>query len=405
MKKIFILAATLISYAAFSQNVQDTTKVKTVETVVLEGKKKLIERKPDRLIFNIGNSVAAAGGTALDALKATPNVKINNDAISIVGKSTVLVLIDDKEVYMNGEQLSRYLEGISAENLSKIEVITTPPAKYSAEGNSGIINIVTKKMKVNSWNANVGSSYQRSRRNTWRSNAAFNLQKDKITLQSSIDLGDRRFLRNWNNDLYYPDAHWENRGITDFKNNYYAVKAALDYKVTERLTLGTKFNASLFDTKNSGTPSFSNIYDSAGALQKYISTSSFQRIKSLSKEIVSTLDFDEDYRLTEVKRSALLERSDVVTLVPGDLPTYTGWARPSYTSASLYRVSYAQAKAPIKERWNLTTIICSHANCVDQNSKLKVRTYGPLVIAGRRRAHHETFGALCVTHDARSRAM
>jgi hypothetical protein len=58
-------------------------------------------------------------------------------------------------------------------------------------------------MKVNSWNANVGSSYQRSRRNTWRSNAAFNLQKDKITLQSSIDLGDRRFLRNWNNDLYY----------------------------------------------------------------------------------------------------------------------------------------------------------------------------------------------------------
>ena len=111
-------------------------------------------------------------------------------------------------------------------------------------------------MKVNSWNANVGSSYQRSRRNTWRSNAAFNLQKDKITLQSSIDLGDRRFLRNWNNDLYYPDAHWENRGITDFKNNYYAVKAALDYKVNERLTLGTKFNASLFDTKNNGTPSF-----------------------------------------------------------------------------------------------------------------------------------------------------
>lgn len=71
-------------------------------------KEKLIERKPDRLIFNIGNSVAAAGGTALDALKVTPNVKINNDAISIVGKSTVLVLIDDKEVYMSGEQLSRY---------------------------------------------------------------------------------------------------------------------------------------------------------------------------------------------------------------------------------------------------------------------------------------------------------
>ncbi|WP_454059818.1 outer membrane beta-barrel protein [Elizabethkingia ursingii] len=316
MKKIYILAATLISYAAFSQNVQDTTKVKTVETVVLEGKKKLIERKPDRLIFNIGNSVAAAGGTALDALKATPNVKINNDAISIVGKSTVLVLIDDKEVYMNGEQLSRYLEGISAENLSKIEVITTPPAKYSAEGNSGIINIVTKKMKTNSWNANVGSSYQRSRRNTWRSNAAFNLQKDKITLQSSIDLGDRRFLRNWNNDLYYPDAHWENRGITDFKNNYYAVKAALDYKVTERLTLGTKFNASLFDTKNSGTPSFSNIYDSAGALQKYISTSSFQRIKSQQQ----VYNLYSEYKLDTLGKKITMDLDYVNYNGPGNRP-------------------------------------------------------------------------------------
>ena len=307
MKKIYVLAATLIYSAVFSQTAQDTTKVKTVETVVLEGKKKLIERKPDRLIFNVQNSVAAAGGTALDALKATPNVKINNDVISIVGKSTVLVLIDDKEVYMSGEQLSRYLEGISAENLSKIEVITTPPAKYSAEGNSGIINIVMKKMKVNSWNANVGSSYQRSRRNTWRSNAAFNLQKDKVTLQSSIDFGDRRFLRNWNNDLYYPDAHWENRGITDFKNNYYVAKAALDYKVNEKLTLGTKFSTSLFNTKSSSTPSLSNIYDPAsGALQKYISTSSFQhdktqqqiynlyseyKIDTLGKKISMDLDF------------------------------------------------------------------------------------------------------------------
>ena len=324
MKKIYILAATLISYAAFSQNAQDTTKVKTVEMVTLEGKKKLIERKADRLIFNVENSVAAAGGTALDALKATPSVKIKNDAISIVGKNTVLVLIDDKEVYMNGEQLSRYLEGISAENLSKIEVITTPPAKYSAEGNSGIINIVTKKMKINSWNANVGSSYLRSRRNTWRSNAAFNLQKDKITLQSSIDLGNRRFLRNWNNDLYYPDAHWENRGITDFKSSYYVARVALDYKVNKKLTLGTKFNTSLFDAKNSGTPSFSNIYDPAsGALKRYIYTSSFQRDKT-QRQIYNLYS---EYKIDTLGKKISMDLDFVNYKSPGNRPfsytTYT----------------------------------------------------------------------------------
>jgi len=58
-----------------------------------------------------------------------------------------MVLIDDKPTYMSQTALINYLESISASDISKIEVITTPPAKYEAEGNSGIINIVKKNKK------------------------------------------------------------------------------------------------------------------------------------------------------------------------------------------------------------------------------------------------------------------
>lgn len=78
-----------------------------------------------------------------------------------------MVLIDDKPTYMSQTDLINYLESMSgASDISKIKAIKTPPVKYETEGNSGIINIVTKKIKNNSWNSTVGTSYTRSKRNT-----------------------------------------------------------------------------------------------------------------------------------------------------------------------------------------------------------------------------------------------
>lgn len=313
MKTSLILLFSLFYVSNFAQ-ISDSVKTKEIKEVVLVGKKPLIERKVDRLIFNVENSVAASGGTALEALRATPNVKINNDAISIVGKSSVLVLINDKETLMSGEQLTRYLEGISASDLSKIEVITTPPAKYSAEGNSGIINIITKKIKENSWNANIGASYQRSRRNTERFNMGYNLQKNKITLQTSLGFGDRRFLRNWNSDLFYPEDRWENRGITNYISKYYVAKVAFDYKINEKWTLGTKLNSSLFNSSDL-SPSNSSIFNAQnGNLEKIISTKSIEKNKTDQQN----LNFYTEYRIDSLGKKVTADFDFVKYKNPGN---------------------------------------------------------------------------------------
>ncbi len=202
-------------------NVQTSTNL---NELIIEANKKLTERKADRFIYYVENNTTATGGTALDALKTTPGVTVTQENIGISGKNSVLILIDDKPTYMEQQELTNYLESLSAANLSKIEVITTPPAKYQAEGNSGIINIVTKQTKQDSWNTTLGATYQRSRRNTQQYNAAFNLQKNKVTLQSSLILGERRSLINWNNDIYYNDAFWQNENDSDSKNKYISGK-------------------------------------------------------------------------------------------------------------------------------------------------------------------------------------
>ncbi|MFW2135596.1 hypothetical protein ACK2M7_04805 [Chryseobacterium sp. TY4] len=107
--------------------------------------KKLVEQKVDRLVFNVENSVASQGVDAVEALSKTPMLRITDDAISIAGKSSVAVMVNDRLLNLSGEELTNYLKNLHSDDIAKIEVITTPTYKYAAEGKSGLINIILKK--------------------------------------------------------------------------------------------------------------------------------------------------------------------------------------------------------------------------------------------------------------------
>ncbi|WP_158961754.1 outer membrane beta-barrel family protein [Myroides fluvii] len=211
-----------------------------LDEVKIVAQQKVIERKIDRLIFNLDRTVVGTGGNVLEALKATPSVRVSPTGIQIVGKNQVLVLLDDRPTYLSGEELMRYLESMSSSDIQRIEVITTPPAKYEAEGNSGILNIVTKKNAIDAWNAVAGTTYQRSKRNTMRYNAGFNWNQKGWNLKANVNFGDARFLRQWNNDLYYLNETWESRSATAGRNDYYNLNFALSRQLTKNWEMGLK---------------------------------------------------------------------------------------------------------------------------------------------------------------------
>lgn len=110
------------------------------------------------MVFNVENSVASQGIDAIEALAKTPMVKTSDEAISIAGKSNVAVMINDRLLNLNGQELINYLKTLRSDDILKIEVITTPPAKYDAEGKSGLINIILKKNANLGWNGSIQTS-------------------------------------------------------------------------------------------------------------------------------------------------------------------------------------------------------------------------------------------------------
>jgi hypothetical protein len=116
-----------------------------LEEVKIISGKKLYDRKLDKLIVNIENSILASGNSLSDILGKMPGIKVDQSGgISVNGKEGVLILIDGKGHYVQKEQVQVLLSTIRSENIKQLEIISNPSARYDANQGS-VINIITKK--------------------------------------------------------------------------------------------------------------------------------------------------------------------------------------------------------------------------------------------------------------------
>ncbi|WP_161595805.1 outer membrane beta-barrel family protein [Flavobacterium pectinovorum] len=213
-----------------------------LKEVTILSKKKLIERKVDRLVFNVENSISAIGGDATDALKVTPGIRIEEDQISMIGKSGMSVMIDDKLVKLSGDDLISFLKGIPSGNIKSIEVISNPPAKYDAEGNSGIVNIKLKKAKKNSISGNLKTSYSQAKYPLGTLGGGLNYQKDKLTVTSNISYNNGSTAPYQEYTIYYPKYTWfETNKVRSFQNNL-SGGITLDYQINSKTTMGLQYS-------------------------------------------------------------------------------------------------------------------------------------------------------------------
>lgn len=118
-----------------------------LDEVVVSAKKELIQTTPIGKIINIQSSLMTKGSNALQVLERLPGVITDrrNNQFSLNGQSGVTVMFNGRKVQMSMEELMALLENTVADNIEKIELITSPTAQYDADGGAGIINIVFKK--------------------------------------------------------------------------------------------------------------------------------------------------------------------------------------------------------------------------------------------------------------------
>lgn len=216
-----------------------------LEGVVIKAERKLIERKVDRIVFNVENSPAMQGFDVSEALANTPMLNTSDGGVSIVGKSGVAVMINERLINLSGNELMQYLKTLRSDDVSRIEVITTPPAKYDAQGNSGLINIVLKKKKDNGFQVTLNSTYFQRTYGGIGNNANINYQSEKLLLSMGLRHYDVAFRSVENASLIgVPTSTIQADKRKDF-NDGGGLNINLDYKINESSNVGVIYDGSI----------------------------------------------------------------------------------------------------------------------------------------------------------------
>lgn len=218
-----------------------TDNSRALDEVLVVGRKKLIQQKIDRLIFNVGNSSKSSQGDAIEVLKITPGVRVENNDLSMIGKGELQVMVDGRFIRLSGLDLINFLNTIPSENIDRIEVINNPPAKYEASGNSGLINIVLKDVKTNSWNAMLKGTYLQRVQPTWRSTGIFNIKKDRFSFSSRFAY-NHQFI-NIDNQVKsnFPDENWLVNNPLQIETEGYVATADIGYQISENWEVGGQY--------------------------------------------------------------------------------------------------------------------------------------------------------------------
>ena len=220
-----------------------------LESVEVTAAKPLLQRLEDRLLVQVSDSPLALGSSTIEVLQRSPGIIVDQDGnISINGRSGVRIYLDGKDLRLNGDQLTSFLEGLTASNIERIEIITNPSAKYEAQGNAGIVDIITKKGLLMGTNGSVSVSPGLGHYFRWENNVTFNHRSKKINFYGQYNFAkrnqymeiiiDRKFLENGN-----PREIIDLQTLFRLPIETHSPRLGVDYEIGKNTTIGVLVNA------------------------------------------------------------------------------------------------------------------------------------------------------------------
>jgi len=286
---------------------------KDLQGVMVTVTRPLIENKIDKLVVNVEAAISNAGSTALEVLEKSPGVTVDRDGnISLKGKQGVIVLMDGKQTYLSAADLATLLRNTPANQLDQIEIMSQPSAKFDASGNSGMVNIKTKKNQKEGYNGSLSLSYTQGKYPKTNNSFVFNRRKGKVNLFTTVGVSyNKNFLdidmtRNIRDNASSPITSVFNQETENYRYDQpNTVKAGIDLFANKKTTLGAVVNFTYLDAGGGGE-SNTNIYNGSNILtsintantdftytwQNYSANVNFRHvIDATGREITADADF------------------------------------------------------------------------------------------------------------------
>lgn len=241
-----------------------TLEQEMLREVVLTAKKPTIERLPDRLVFNVENTILSEG-TAWNTLTKTPYLLEMGGSITVKGKQNPLIYINNRRVYLSSDELKQLLEGTPGNILKSVEVILNPPASYDAEG-AAVINIVMAKNLSTGYNGSVGGTYTQGIYPKFNLTTSHFYKTDKLNTFFTYSRPMKKNYFFFSEDMdFFTDGvqtgRWYNETTSVVKNRSHSLMSNADYKVNDQQSLNVSVNANFTPFKRNHDSSTTQSYD------------------------------------------------------------------------------------------------------------------------------------------------
>ncbi|MGO4879115.1 TonB-dependent receptor domain-containing protein [Pedobacter psychrotolerans] len=233
----------------FGEIKMNAAKGNILSEVTVTGQKQGMQMGIDKKIFSVDQSVISEGGSATDLLQNVPSVSTDMDGnVSLRGSTGVRVLIDGKPSLIAGGNVAQILASIPASSIESVEVITNPSAKYDAEGQSGIINIVLKKNTKLGFNGSAAITA--GNRDNYNANTNLSFQNSKVNIYGNYSYRYGNRLGGGYQDIFYKSdssrtAYTSQATRSNSLDKGHNAKAGLDYYLTPKsvISLSGGFNS------------------------------------------------------------------------------------------------------------------------------------------------------------------
>jgi len=187
-----------------------SSSVSELDEIQVVAERSIIEIHPDKVVFNVEASAAAAGRDGLELLEHAPGVMTDPDNnILLQGRSGVRVYVDGRPSRLSGDDLTTMLQSLHSNDIESVEIITNPSARYDAEGSAGIINIILKRDAAPGFNGTLRSGYSQGEYGRTSHGLSVNYRQSRLQAYGNIT----GFLNNYQDDFI--DTKIQNNLVLD----------------------------------------------------------------------------------------------------------------------------------------------------------------------------------------------